>query len=103
MLNRLIRWTRKKPLHLRHEPSFIEQQHRLRPTTDMEPASDQLQFRPHPARRVPTLTLEEAKRLERRGLSADGSTNERPRLTTLNALKQIRKNKNARYTELGIH
>jgi len=100
MLKRLIGLTRKKPLHLRHEPSFIEQQHRLRPPADNGSSTEQTQHS-HPARRVPTLTLEEAKRLKLEQLT-EGSDNKRPRLTTLNALKQIRKNENSRYSELGV-
>ncbi len=103
MLKRLMGLTKRKPLHLRHEPFFIDSQHQLAPSTDndqsIDPSMDPSMDRHHPGKKLPALTLEEARRLGNSGLTPDGS-DVNQRLTTLDALDQIRENESLRYPEL---
>lgn len=118
MLKRLIGMTKKKPLHLRHEPSFVEQQHPLAPRAGTEVPEtevpeteapetdgarvDRYRSRHHPAARVPTLSIEQAKHLQANG-SDYADNDSRQRITTTDALDQIRRKESNRHSELGIY
>jgi hypothetical protein len=108
MLKRLIGRTKKKPLHLRHEPSFVEQQHPLAPRpggddSDIVRASDTRdRAGHHPAARLATLSMEQASTLKSNRASHDEDDSRQP-ITTSHALDQIRRKENNQQAELGIY